>query len=287
MSCPRRAFWLWSAAVKLSLLLDNQAEGASQLGAAVRERFAQPDEVLGEVEVEVLELPDGSFDAQRAALGEATGEQIASLAAGAGVDDLIAVLYARKQTHDNEVTAAFQESRLSGAARYRRLLHRLLCRLGGRRSPPDPRGTTWVFDRRWVPAVVQVPASSGLDVPVVLAALNVRWERVWGAARATAPVLPLVAALKHGWQRLLLVGGALELGLLVAVGFYGLSGVLAMLGSQSSWAAKGIAGLALGAVTTLSFGILQFLARRRLGPALRIGSDVREKLLAPPGWNSN
>ena len=34
MSCPGSAFWLWSAAVKLSLLLDRQAEGSSHLEAA-------------------------------------------------------------------------------------------------------------------------------------------------------------------------------------------------------------------------------------------------------------
>ena len=78
-----------------------------------------------------------------------------------------------------------------------------------------------------------------------------------------------------------------ELGLLIALGFYGLFGVLAMLGSQSSWAIKGILGLVLGALTALALGLVQILARRRLRGALRVGSDVKDALIAPPGWSSN
>lgn len=285
MSCPGSAFWLWSAAVKLSLLLDRQAEGTSHLEAAVRERFAQTDSVLGDVTLELLEVADGSFEAQRSALSEATGERIAWLAPGAGVDDLVALLEARAGTRDNEVTAALQEPRLSGGPRVRRLLHRVLCRLGGRRSPPDPQGTSWVFDRAWLPALLQVPQGSAVDVPLLFGALNVRWERLWGPTRGAVPPLPFAAAFKRGWQRFLLVGGALEFGLLTALALYGLSGVLAMLGSPSGWATKAIAGLVLGGVTALVLGVLQFLSRRKLGRALRAGSDVRDALMAPSGWS--
>lgn len=97
--------------------------------------------------------------------------------------------------------------------------------------------------------------------------------------------LPFAAAFKRGWQRFLLVGGALEFGLLTALALYGLSGVLAMLGSPSGWATKAIAGLVLGGVTALVLGVLQFLSRRKLGRALRAGSDVRDELMAPSGWS--
>ncbi|MCA9643328.1 MAG: hypothetical protein H6718_12730 [Polyangiaceae bacterium] len=272
--------------MKLSLLLDSQAPAAAELASDVQSRLAAADDILGDVELELVLVEGADFAAQRAALSEVTGERIAWLAAGASAEDLLKILRARAATRDNEVTAALQEPKLSGGARMRRLAHRVLCRLGGRRSPPNPQGTSWVFDRIWLPAVLQVPADADVDVPLLLAALHVRWEREWGTLQGGSP-LPLGAALKRGWQRLLLIGGALELGLLIALGFYGLSGILAMLGSQSSWALKGILGLVLGAITSLTFGVLQLLARRKLRSALRVAADVRDALIMPPGWSSN
>ncbi|MGE0327100.1 MAG: hypothetical protein AB7K71_08870 [Polyangiaceae bacterium] len=268
--------------MKVSLLLDGQAPGAAEFASDVRARFNEPDPVLGEVELELIEVPGADFESQRAALSEVTGDQVAWLAAGASVEDLLTILRARAKSRDPEVTAALQEPVTSGGARVRRLMHRLLCRLGGRRSPPDPQGTSWVFDRIWLPAILQVPANSGLDIPLLLAALKVRWERDWGSLPA-APPLPLGAAIKRGWQRFLLVGGGFELGLLIAMACYGLSGILAVLGSQRSWALKGTLGLLFGALSILAFGILQLLARRKLKSALKVGADVRHELVAPPG----
>ena len=180
MSCPGQAFWLWSRPVKLSLLIDTRAEGSAQRVADVRARFAEPDPILGEVDVEIHELPDATFEAQRSALSEATGEKVAWLASGASVDDLVAVLRARAASRDSEVTAALQEPKLSGRARWQRFAHRVVCRLGGRRSPPDPQGTSWVVDRAWLPALLQVPAGADLDVPLMFAALDVRSSEAGG-----------------------------------------------------------------------------------------------------------
>src|SRR5690606_28085819 len=104
------------------------------------------------------------------------------------------------------------------------------------------------------------------------------WKRGW-----TAPAAGLTAPARRlsGWRRLLLIGGLFELGLLGAVAVYALSGALIIMGSRSSWAAKGGVGIGVGVVLVLAFGTVQLLARRKLRSALSLSADVRAELVRP------
>lgn len=214
------------------------------------------------------------------ALSSCSGEWIAALGPVAEPGSVLALLQAQRSLRDRELTAVMLEAKLSGAARYSHTLHRVLCRLGGKRSAP--RGDSSVlFQRRWLPALRALPVTPEWDLPLALAVLGVQWERVW-TPRAPAGASPVVAGAQlSGWRRLLLLGALFELGLVGAVALYALASALIIMGSRSTWAVKGSVGIALGALLVLAFGTVQLLARRKLRPALALSADAQAALVSP------
>ncbi|MBX3184033.1 MAG: hypothetical protein KIT72_00800 [Polyangiaceae bacterium] len=271
--------------MKLSLLMElpegEPLEALTQRYQAELETHVGAEEADGEAELTVVPLARDErplFVRQLEALPQASGCFIAAFDAHVTQTDgwLGELLTAHAKLRDPDISAVFSERAPAGGEKVTRLIHRGLCRLSGRRSPPRELGTAALFDRRWVPALTALPPRADLDLPLALASVGAEWHRVWHrrALSATPPKPPLSERVKFGFRRFSWLGGLRELAMLIGLGLYGFCGILIVSGPRSAWAAKGWFGVALLVLLTLIAGLVQWLIRRPLRPALALGSET-------------
>ncbi len=267
-----------------------RAEGATPSDAGSSEAAAQPATAGGTQgaaqptstpELDLVFIASDErplFVRQLEALPQATGCFIAAFDAYVTQTDgwLGELLTAHAKLRDPDISAVFSERAPAGGEKVTRLIHRGLCRLSGRRSPPRELGTAALFDRRWVPALIALPPRADLDLPLALATVGAEWQRVWHrrALSATPPQPPLGARMTLGFRRLSWLGGLRELAMLIGLGVYGFCGILIVSGPRSAWTAKGGFGVALVLLLTLIAGLVQWFMRRPLRPALALGSET-------------